>query len=74
MISRSEQVDEFSEPPSQTAGAEHCCKAVSVLLLIFLEEWKAFGPLRTAGSGKCNETLIKIRLVLCEVLYNCVRR
>lgn len=42
--------------------------------VIVLGKWKEFGPLRAAGSVKCNETLIKIRLVLCQVLYNCVRR
>lgn len=42
--------------------------AASALPLIVLGKWKEFGPLRTAGSVKCNETLIKIRLILCQVL------
>lgn len=55
MVSRLEWA-EFYEAPSEPAEAECCCWVLSVLLI-------------TAGSVKCNDTPIKIRIVLCQILY-----
>lgn len=74
IISRSEQVDAFGEVPSQPAGAEHCCSTGCSPTNCVMGVEGVWPFRRTAGSVKCNETLIKIRSVLCQVLYKHVRR